>query len=180
MEIFAWEEMYFKLQSILEPDSGSSAGERENAERAIERLKKKHHITDDMLKEIERRIVWFKYRDEHEQSILIQFLAFQGFVSKDNRTVMAINDDKGKRMGEFVGQVADIELQDVWNRFIEQWRAELKIFAQAFCIKHRLTRRKIEGEDVPEIKMAHGDVLKLMGLADYLDDIHTGKQIGNG
>lgn len=177
MKIFKWEEMYFKLQAVLEPDSGATEGEIRNTERAIERLKKKHHVTDDMLLEIERRIVWFHYRDEHEKSILIQFLAFNGFVDKDNKSVMAIKDEANKRIGEFTNQTEGIELVDMWGRFISQWQAELKIFAQAFCIKHKLTRRKIKGEDMPEIKVDSRDVEKLLGLADHLEDVHVGKQI---
>lgn len=138
-------ELLKKLKALAE---GGVDGEKDNAEKLLYTMMKKHGITMDMLEENIRRRKTFKITAAQKKV----FFQVAGSVLGKN-TAYWHNKKSKAQIKEYDFELTEIEFLEVKAKFDFYWKAyqeELEIFTSAFIHKNRLYSKPTDEDEEPK------------------------------
>lgn len=123
-----------RLFKLLELARRGEGGEKDNAQRMLEALFKRHGLTMEDLERPERKRYRFKCRDPIELKLLLQ-IAYR-VLDRTDYTVW--------RQGSSAARLLDLtpmefaEIQFLWDLYRRQWSKERDMLLSAFIQRHKL------------------------------------------
>ena len=164
-----------KVQKLVALVIRGSGGERENAERFLRELCKKHEIEYDDLFNISQEAVmyWTRVSDDKERKVFRQVLARYGGIRETWR-----NKRDEIATGYKTTPTMQLEIMGIWAVLRRQYRVERKrinnAMVQGFIQKHGLYRKKEdEDEDGDSRKPTEKE------LREYWDGVKMASDMGD-
>lgn len=168
-----------RLLKILALAQGGVGGEKENAERMLEALCKKHGVTVD---ELEGRAIdrhWFYVNSKHEKRLLFQIVNL--FVDDLKRRSTVWTHKKRSRAVGFeltAGEHAQVKVG--FETYKAAWLEQQDLFFSAFIWKNRIWSQRPDDAERPELTPEElerarriQEMMKAAGKVDVLPRIEN-------
>jgi hypothetical protein len=121
-----------KLLALAERGEG---GEKDNAQRILDKVLKKHGLTMEDLRRPDRQRYKFAPRDANDTKIL--YHAAWRVLKVSDFSMWKYRDRRGTR-GLDLTPLEFAEVQFLWELYRAQWRKEQERLLTAFLVKHKL------------------------------------------
>lgn len=143
-------------------DERCTLGERENAKSLYERLLKKHHLTDDDIKNQELNIFWISYKNDYERELLHQIV---GKLLNEHQ-ITYYKSRSRKRDGFELTNEQYESIKRLYQVFKPALMKELEYCYDAFIQKNRLGIERDSSSDA-----ADEDIEQILQIMKYMDII---------
>lgn len=152
-----------KLRALAERGVG---GEKEGAQKTLERLMKKYNIQEADLSEDVEEDHDFRYRNEYEKLLLRQL--FYKIVPEYKEKVYKYRSGRGSKttIGVTCTKAQALQIQIEYDFYRALWKEEVDFFMDAFIQKHRIFREPTEGGETDEGKMSKQDLFRMVAMME--------------
>lgn len=156
-----------KLRELAERGVG---GEKEGAQKTLERLMKKYNIQEADLSEDVEEDHDFRYRNEYEKLLLRQL--FYKIVPEYKKKAYTYRCGRGSRttLGVSCTKAQALQIQIEYDFYRALWKEEVDFFMDAFIQKHRIFREPTEGGGTDEGKMSKEELLRIFAMMKGMQD----------
>lgn len=156
-----------KLRELAERGVG---GEKEGAQKTLERLMKKYNIQEGDLSEDVEEDHDFRYRNEYEKLLLRQL--FYKIVPEYKKKAYTYRCGRGSRttLGVSCTKAQALQIQIEYDFYRALWKEEVDFFMDAFIQKHRIFREPTEGGGTDEGKMSKEELLRMFAMMEGMQD----------
>lgn len=156
-----------KLRELAERGVG---GEKEGAQKTLERLMKKYNIQEADLSEDVEEDHDFRYRNEYEKLLLRQL--FYKIVPEYKKKAYTYRCGRGSRttLGISCTKAQALQIQIEYDFYRALWKEEVDFFMDAFIQKHRIFREPTEGGGTDEGKMSKEELLRMFAMMEGMQD----------
>jgi len=140
-------------------------GERDAAQKALERILKKSGLTIEDIEGEEKNRCYFSYRTANEENLLHQVI---GSVTKESSYTVPANGNT-KRVGYMMTVAERVEAELKYEIYRKLLKEEYEIFYHAFVQKNRIYHPEGTTTDISE--MTPEEKAKLRRIAEMADSI---------
>lgn len=165
-------ELLKKLKALA--DRGAP-GEKENAQRMLDRLIKKYGINE---RELDDEIVepyCFKHKTREERQLILQVLAHTNII--DKRRVYEYRNERGKIWVDCT-KAESVQIGIEYDFFRAAWKEELDFFFTAFIQKHRIV--DLSPGHATDDSLSHADKVRLGMLMGGMKDRYMQPRLEEG
>lgn len=149
-----------RIRKVLSLAENGVAGEKDNAQRILQKLLDKYGLSmSDIIEESQDIVVaWYNYKDRHHKDLLMYCVA-----TVTNKTVTSWVPRHGhaKKLAFKLVAGDHLEVAAMYEYYKKLWNDELKTFYKAFVGKHGLGS-SVSGRDGPKTGMSDEELEKLM------------------
>jgi len=154
-----------KLKKVKALADRGSGGERESAAALLERMMKKHGITDNDLEENVVQLYWIRYKTDYERKLLFQLAYMHTGPGHAAGCVGKWTNRKRKEVGITCTAAQYIEIHADFDFYREALAEEMDVFYTAFINKnHLFPPPELEGDldDTGEVDLVRLEKMKAM------------------
>ncbi|MEK3987439.1 DUF2786 domain-containing protein [Paenibacillus sp. FSL K6-3166] len=131
------EKMLEKLKGLKALAERGVDGEKESAQRMLEKLMEKYGITESDIGAETVEIAWFRYHDDSELRLLNQIL-YMVLGDCDFYSKLGASKRKHKVLGAYCTAAERLEIELNFDFYKRAMQEELKLFYSAFMNKNKL------------------------------------------
>lgn len=131
------EKMSEKLKGLKALAERGVAGEKESAQKMLDKLMEKYGITERDICAKEMEIAWFRYHDDLEFRLLNQII-YMVFGDCDVYNKLGTSKRKHKVLGTYCTAAERLEIELNFEFYKRAMQEELKLFYSAFMYKNGL------------------------------------------
>lgn len=160
-------ELLNKIKALAEAGSG---GEREQAQRILEKLMRKYDIKDsDLSDNTIDEITVFKFHG-HDEEILIAQIIYKVTNRRDLYYIKNIATGRKQKtvIRAYCTPAQKIEIEFLFDFYVELWKKEKEFFLKTFIQKHRLFGNL--KCDNSQSELSDSEILKMRQLMNSMDD----------
>ena len=153
-----------KLKALAEQGVG---GEKENAEKLLAALMKKHNISEEEIEEVQIKTYFIRYKTEWERRLLHQLAYMHLGSGHSSGCVGTYTGHMRKKVSIKCTAAVYLEIEaefDIYRRALEK---EIEYFYYAFVSKNNL----YPPPELADDSLADGDIKKAMKIASYSSGI---------
>lgn len=166
-----------RLKKLMALADRGVGGEKQNAQRMLQKLLDKHGLTIAEL--LEDKTEWhsFRYRGKEEETILSQ--TFFKILDAQKIGVIATKSELKVRCTQFQA----IEIQTHWDVYRTEYRKERKALLDAFIVRNSIYPATKPDQQQPSKPMSKADLdnaERAMGLARGMNKVQVHTRIGGG
>lgn len=159
--LYSKERMLEKMQGLKALAERGVAGEKEAAQKMLEKFMQKYDISETDIGEETVELAWFRYRDELESKLIHQII-YMVIGDCDMYCKRGKGNRKFKLLGAYCTAAERLEIELNFDFFNRAMQEELNFFYSAFLQKNKLfppeeKARKSTSDD----EMSTADLLKL-------------------
>lgn len=167
------------LRKLLELARRGEAGERENADKLLDRLCAKHGVNRADLEraDLPLRRVRYRFRDEHERSLAVQVAS----MVLDKNAVTTLTTGRARTWQEIDLPVAQaVEFEAMFTAYQSAWREEQHALLYAFITKNRIFPATAEPGSTAPDEAELRRWRKARNMAPGVDVVAVRKQLESG
>lgn len=173
------DELARKLKAVQALAEQGFGGEKENAQRLLEKLMDKYGVSDKELEAAEVETCWFAYSQEIERRLLAQIIYM--VTGKGSYGCVGSNGGrKHKKLGVDCTKAEWFEIKTNYAFFKAALEKELDVFMSAFANKNHLFPETDKRENVPERKISDEELEKISMMSMGIDQYTLKKALPEG
>jgi len=166
----------FKLKKVLALAEKGVGGEREAAQKLLDKLLSQHNLTIEDIKSEKTSVFYFGYNTAMEQTILHHTVS--AVLEKTDFEIFTriVNGRATRKDGFILTKGQKIEVEFRYSAYRTSLKKELETFLIAFIHKNRIFH--FSEDDEQENKLSFEQMQKILSMAGTIDKTEIHKQIG--